>query len=711
MDEKPQTSLAINYRGISIWPRLGRYAIEWLLIILVAYFYAGKTLLNFDATQLQQTGEHNESLTLPLLAEIGLKRYGEIPLWNPYMLTGFPLVGDFLSHFWHPVATLSVWIWGGINGMKVSVFLTFVAAGLGQWLFAHAFGLRGLVRLWTALIYMLSGGLALLWRSGWYELLLGAAWFPWCFAAVWWAVTTRGYASLALSALVVAMVLTTGGGYYPFYLFGSLGVVVVVAMLFTRSVPRWIQLRRAVFIAVLSAGITAVMLLPWIDGYRYTARDVMPDLEQHFSQPIMYALFNYVISQPEWYRAEVLGTAGGWNWFYIGSLPLVALTLAPLAYSRAPRRRAAIAAAGVLTLFILMWHANKYPPFKYVYDWIPFLYSLRFPNRLLIIAASPLLVLAGFGLQYVYRLSRVVSRKAVLLVSGSASATQVNIPLWRLVVGAWLVYLALNVRSVYEVNKGVAFAKQFLNPKALQALRWLKNYDPGLYYINIGGGFIYWDWMPAAYMLEMPVINFRYSRSLTSLERQRAPESPFAAKPKYMLALPDQPRPDNAQQLQDFEGVGLWYLPGALPFAFSAPPNSLQPFTTLAPEQAVALDVHWSRLNRVEVKGAPARDGDLLIVLVSNYPGWKLSVDGQPQTLAPANDYLGAVMLPGQHTYTFDFFPAQYAIGLGISLASLLLAAGLILADSPVRRILALPGRLPAPYPVSSDSSQASPSP
>ena len=41
------------------------FALEWLLIILIAYAYSANALLNFDDMRLQQTGEHDESATLP----------------------------------------------------------------------------------------------------------------------------------------------------------------------------------------------------------------------------------------------------------------------------------------------------------------------------------------------------------------------------------------------------------------------------------------------------------------------------------------------------------------------------------------------------------------------------------------------------------------------------------------------------------------------
>ncbi|MBI3362709.1 MAG: hypothetical protein HY023_16530, partial [Chloroflexi bacterium] len=505
------------------WPEFGwgRYLVEWLIIMAVASLYGEDALLDFDARQLQQTGEHNESATLPLLADVSLRRYGEIPLWNPYMLTGFPHAGDFVNHFWNPVSTIPIWLWGGINGMKASVFISFALAGIGEWLFAHVFGGRGFIRLWAGILFMISGGLAMLWRVGWYELLLGMAWFPWCFASFWWAVRRRDRASLALAAICVAMVLTAGGGYYPFYLLVSLSALALVVLLSSHRADRWPKAQRAIAIAALGVGLAAVTLLPLADGYRYTVRDAGQDLDQRFSQPIRYALINYVVSQPAWFNTEILGSAGGWNWFYIGFLPvLAALSLTPLALSRRHRRPALIGVA-VLALVILAWHASKFAPVKYIYDWVPFLYTFRFPNRLLVLATSPLIVLGGIGLQSLLLDLRRWGRGFVAVVSrkdGGPAITGVSIK--HILDVALIVVLVLTLRDVYSINKVFAFAPRPRNPKPNTALTWLKNYDPDLYYTNIGGRTIYWDWTPAAYEMEMPIINFEYGRHVATSDQQ-----------------------------------------------------------------------------------------------------------------------------------------------------------------------------------------------
>lgn len=665
------------------WRRYG-FLVEWAVILLVAVLYSGGALLDFDASQLQQTGEHNESATLPLLADVSLRRYGEIPLWNPYMMTGFPHAGDLINHFWNPIATLPVLLFGGINGMKVSVFLALLIAGLGQWWFGHVFGLRGAVRLWSALLFMVSGGLALLWRVGWYELLLGIAWFPWCFASLWWALRRKDRSSLALTAVLVAMVLTTGGGYYPFYLLVSLGTLVGMALIYARPGSRIRTLGRAVAIAGLSAGLTAVMLLPILDGARYVVRDAGRDLAQRASQPIPYALINYFVSEPAWSETEILGSARGYNWFYIGALPLSALLFTAVAVSKQRWRRKAMISIAVLLLVLLAWHANRYTPVKYIYDAIPFLYSLRFPNRLLILAASPLIVLAGFGLQYLFLVARRLGRGwGLTLASRNPDrAGHFGLPLdWALGAILFLI-LALSVRNAFEVNKGFVFAPRPMNAKAYSALSWLKEQDPGLYYTDLGGGGVFWDWTPAAYELEMPIINFIYGRRLNTFDQQRQATSLFVAEAKYLFRRVDQPPPPSAELLTEFDGIGLWRAAEVLPFAFSAPPEDLQATADPNLSDVTALSARLEGPNRVVVRGEPTRPGDQLVVLVSDYPGWHLAVDGRQSPILAVNYYLGADLLPGEHTYEFVFRPAKHVIGLVISLLTLVVLAVMVASDT-----------------------------
>lgn len=657
------------------------YLLEWLFIVIIIWALGQAVWLDLNPYQLQQTGEHNESTTLPILAEIGLKRYGEIPLWNPYMLTGFPHAGDLVNHFWNPVATLPVLIWGGINGFKVSVFLSLLVAGLGQWVLAHLFGLRGVVRLWTGAMYALSGGLLLLWRLGWYELLVGAAWFPWAFGAVWWSMSRPDRRSLILATVPIVMVLTTGGGYYPFYLGVSLLVLVLVAVWWGRPADWRVGIRRAATIALLSLGLLAVMLLPLIDGLRLTARDFLTDTSQSMSQPIPYALLNYVVGDKSWFGIDVLGKGIGFGWFYIGYLPLAALLFTPLAYSNHRRIRPELSAMLILFIILLLWHANRYTPIKYIYNWIPWLYTLRFPNRLLIIATSPLLIVAGISLQSLWLILR--RRGQGLWFGLVANRQQRGLTLKRISDLALTLLLFLALRDVYRINKDFALQVDSASGTAWVMLKWLKGYDPGFYYSSVGAETIWWSWTPAGYDLEMPLLNFRYNRRLRSMDAQmNSKTSPFIAKAKYVFISVDHPPLSNAEIIYTANGINVWQQLDALPTAFAATPAGLQ-LPQLTTEQVHPLTARLDGPNRVIVQGAPAGANEQLVLLVSDYPGWQLTIDGRPAGLAPVNGYLGAVMEPGEHLYTFVFRPVSHTIGLIISLLTLALCLGLWFRTPP----------------------------
>ncbi len=650
--------------------RLPLFWLEWAILIAVITFYSHTALLDFDPHQLAQTAEQNESATLPILAETGLRRYGEIPLWNPYMLTGFPHAGDPVSHFWNPVATLPVLLWGGVNGMKVSLFLSLLVAGFGQWFLAHVFGVRGLFRLWAGLVFALSGGLAGLLWLGWYELLVGVAWFPWCFGLLWLALRRRDRLSLVLTALAVAMVITAGGGYYPLYLAVCLAVLTAAAVWRARRGRRRAVFGRALAVAALAIGLSAAYLVPLVDGLRYTARDAPPDPQQITSQPLLYALFNYVVADHAWFKADVLNKGSGWGWFYIGALPLLALAFAPWLFARYRWRRGDVLTLGALLLVLLLWQASRYPPVSLLYDWLPFLTTFRFPNRLLIVATIPLVTLAAVTLQGVAVAARAAVRRRRMR---SAVA-------WLVVTIPAALLLGAALADVYRVNQPVAMNPHPRNTVARAALTWLRREDPGLYYTNIGGTQVYWDWSPYAYELEMPMLNFRYNRRVRTMDGQYGSGSPFNAQPKYVLAAADHTPPETATLLTTFSGVNLWRRDDALPFAFTADPARPITWQTVA-GQAARLDGP----NRVLVTAAGDGARRQLVVLVSDYPGWQLRIDGQRAAVEPLNGYLGATLQPGQHTYEFVFRPPSAFVGMAISGLALLLCMALVVRCASTR--------------------------
>ena len=84
--------------------------------------------------------------------------------------------------------------------------------------------------------------------------------------------------------------------------------------------------------------------------------------------------------------------------------------------------------------------------------------------------------------------------------------------------------------------------------------------------------------------------------------------------------------------------------------------------------------------HRVEVAVAPVRRGFLLLG-DSHFPGWRVAVDGEVRPMLLANHVFRAVSVgPGDREVVFRFEPASFRIGAWISIASLLLWAGVTFA-------------------------------
>jgi hypothetical protein len=77
---------------------------------------------------------------------------------------------------------------------------------------------------------------------------------------------------------------------------------------------------------------------------------------------------------------------------------------------------------------------------------------------------------------------------------------------------------------------------------------------------------------------------------------------------------------------------------------------------------------------RLEVT-APA--AGILVLMDSVYPGWRATVDGQPEEIRPANwTGRGIRVEAGTHQVRMDFMPASVRVGLFFSLAALAAVAG-----------------------------------
>jgi uncharacterized membrane protein YfhO len=108
--------------------------------------------------------------------------------------------------------------------------------------------------------------------------------------------------------------------------------------------------------------------------------------------------------------------------------------------------------------------------------------------------------------------------------------------------------------------------------------------------------------------------------------------------------------------------------------------TSARPFVANTNATAVKLSGQKFSAHRVEVQmdaTAPA----LVVIAQTYYPCWRATVDGAPTTLLHANHAFQCVAVPaGVHTVKLVYEDRRLKLGAGISLAALVVCAGLLIA-------------------------------
>jgi len=105
---------------------------------------------------------------------------------------------------------------------------------------------------------------------------------------------------------------------------------------------------------------------------------------------------------------------------------------------------------------------------------------------------------------------------------------------------------------------------------------------------------------------------------------------------------------------------------------------AIQGLDSLPQERARAAKILSYTSQEVKID-APVERPALLVLNDSDYPGWKVYVDGRRSHWITAN-YLfrGVLLQPGRHLVRFAYEPASFAAGAAISGAGLVCLAGFV---------------------------------
>jgi len=339
----------------------------------------------------------------------GQLRAGRLPLWNPYVLCGFPFIVDPIQGIFYPLNVLF---------LLLPVPLAFSwTVGLHLWIgsyFMYRFVARLTGNVWSglgaAIVFGFSAFQAGRIYLGSIPQLCTMAWLPCLFylAESFCREPRRGYA--ASIAFVVGLQCLSGHLQFSFY--NLVALVLYAGFRLVYPVParptsreRVGQAARLSLSLVLGIGIACAVLVPLAYLQALSIRaggggrlfqqlgPFPPDQLIAFVAP---DFFGNELSRPYWGDGLM-----AMNMVYVGGMALL-LVAAALVPGVRGHRGVALFFAGLALLSLLLAMGRYVPGFIYLYKYVPGFRLFRFVSRWVSVTSFSLAVLAGLGLRVLF---------------------------------------------------------------------------------------------------------------------------------------------------------------------------------------------------------------------------------------------------------------------------------------------------------------------
>jgi len=677
-----------------------------LLIILIAAVFATANYADFDPRK-RLGGIEAEYLTRTAYSfSTLLQQKGYIPVWDPYMELGDPSLGNPVSFAYNPFLILPSVLFGPYNGIKISIILTAILAGLGGWLLARVLGLGALARLLLALLCIGKGNMPAFLSQGHWAFFASQAYFPWIFAGV--IGIMQGYRRwpLILTATAFSLVFFAGSPWYP----PAIGfAMIVLALVYgvdlvarTSNTRVWQRIRIKVariglvlFSFVLTMALGAVTIIPlWNNrdriGGSLITQDFRADLSvvlsqffsgvKEFSNPVKfpegnsYAFYSYV--SPLWFLA-LLGAL---------ALVIIATRRKLVAFAWRP-----LIASLFIFIFCMLWGAGQNPIIEWSYRVIPLASQFRHVERVLAMASLALIVFIALivdGLWYslvsssLWRgprwLPRLVPKAAPrlivtagLILSCAVSSYQV-LDKWH---GSWGDFFVVQ-EDDWENYCITWLRRQYPDRElAVGTLNYMNTYT---YYRNQ----VRHSWVNSDFYHAQPVPSTVFSGNMVSVSG-----GPTELMPEFAIGFPHfdekwmqqhgyQPIPESANPYQNNKPC-MYRRDGAFSYAYWVTRDALNAYVGTFPVTITHPITDFLRnYDRIALTAQASSTADVIVAVQElAYQGWNVQIDGVASRIESVGGLVG-VVLPRdglKHTVIFQYLSSTFYLQRAITLLSAIL--------------------------------------
>ena len=336
-------------------------------------------------------------------------RSGNLPLWNPLVGMGAPLLANYQSAVLYlPNALL--WVLEPAAASTLLVLLHLAWAGLGMARLARRLEMNALGQAVAGTAFGLSGYLVA--RAGFFSINAAASWLPWIILAGERLVAdhpspvsarSRGSAVLIL-ALALFFQWTAGHAQTAWYTLMLLAIWIGWRLMSLRPWRRAAGLAVGAAAAVLLAiALASPQLLPTLEYLRESQR--AQSLDPTFAMAYSFWPWRLLgLLAPGLLGSPASGNYWGYGNFwedaiYVGVLPLLLATVGLVRglRGRTPHARLARMLAGLMTITGLVALGDHTPVFPWLFRHVPSFDLFQAPTRWMLLFAFGLALLAGAG--------------------------------------------------------------------------------------------------------------------------------------------------------------------------------------------------------------------------------------------------------------------------------------------------------------------------
>jgi hypothetical protein len=334
-------------------------------------------------------------------------RSGTIPLWNPYVLNGYPMHAALAMAIFAPLTMLS-YVLPIDAAWTIGMVARPVVAALGTALYARALGLRHAGALSAGFVFGWCG-----FQTGWagQAMIDVSMWLPWVLLGVVRVAEAPTPARIALTALALAFAPLSGHPEIAAYVALMTGAQALVCLLWPRSgcgsardsVGRWTVRAKALgglaAVAILATLLPAIQTLPAVEWLPQLKRELVGTSDVMPGFYILNLVYRHLAASP----LNGIGVYIPNGAMYAGLLALLMLPAA-LAY---PRRRDVW--LHVVVVLTALQFTFGWGPLVWLHHLSPV--PIDFPKtRIILLADFSVAMLAGFGVAALTEPGRRVSR-------------------------------------------------------------------------------------------------------------------------------------------------------------------------------------------------------------------------------------------------------------------------------------------------------------